>query len=104
MFRFIDDIFFIWNHSRDELTEFIYFFNTHGNSIKIDCNINETSVDFLDVTIFKGSGFSNHNILETKVYFKETDTHELLHKKVISSKTYFWGDLEIKAYQIPNYM
>ena len=55
MFRFIDDIFFIWNHSRDELTEFINQLNSHDNSIKIDCNINETSVDFLDVTIFKGS-------------------------------------------------
>ena len=67
-FRFNDDIFFISNHSRDELTEFIHLFNSHDNSIKTDCNINETSVDFLDVTIFKGSGFSNPNILDTKVY------------------------------------
>ena len=86
MFRFIDDIFFIWNHSMDELTGFINLFNTHDNSIKIDCNINETSVDFLDVTIFKGSGFSNHNILDTKVYFKETDTHELLSHALIWNK------------------
>ena len=27
MFRFIDDIFFIWNHSRDELTEFTNLFS-----------------------------------------------------------------------------
>ena len=92
MFRFIDDIFFIWNHSRDELTEFINLCNTHDNSIKIDCNINETSVDFLDVTIFKGSGFSNHNILDTK--FKETDTHELLHKKSFHPKHTFEGILK----------
>ena len=86
MFRFIDVIFFIWNHLRDELTEFINLFNSHNKSIKIDCNINETSVDFLDVTIFTGSGFSNHNILDTKVYYKETDTHELLHKKYFHPK------------------
>ena len=93
-FRCIDDIFFIWIHSMDELTEFINLFNTHDNSIKIDCNINETSVDFLDVTIFKGSGFSNHDILDTKVYFKVTDTHELLHKKSFHPKHTFEGILK----------
>ena len=34
MFRFIDDIFFISTHSRDELTEFINLFNSHDESIK----------------------------------------------------------------------
>ena len=46
MSSFIDDIFFIWSHSKDELTEFINLFNRHNESIKIDCNINEASVDF----------------------------------------------------------
>ena len=46
MFSFIEDIFFIWNHSKDGLTEFINLFNSHDNSIKIDCNIHETSVIF----------------------------------------------------------
>ena len=46
------------------------------------CNINETSVDVLDRIIFEGYGFSNDNILDTKVYIKETDTHELLHKNL----------------------
>ena len=70
----------------DELTEFINLFNSHDKSIKIDCNINETSVGFFYVTIFKGSGFFNHNILDTKVYFKETDMHELLHEKFFHPK------------------
>ena len=43
-------------------------------------NINETSEDYLDVTIFKGSGFSDHNILGTKEYLKETDTQEFMHE------------------------
>ena len=94
MFRFIDDIFFIWNHSRDELTEFINLFYSHDKSIKIDCNINEGSVDFLDVTIFKGSGFSNHNILDTKAYFIETDTYGLLHYKSFYPKHTFEGTLK----------
>ena len=43
-------------------------------------NINETSEDYLDVTIFKGSGFSDHNILGTKEYLKETDRQEFMHE------------------------
>ena len=38
--------FFIWNHSRVQLMEFINLFNSHDKSINIDCNINETSIDF----------------------------------------------------------
>ena len=34
--RFIDDIIFIWTHSKDELTEFINLFNSHEESIKRD--------------------------------------------------------------------
>ena len=69
MFRFIDDIFFIWTHSKDELTDFIKLFNRHDESIKIDCDINETSVDFFGVTFFNGCIFSHHNVLDTNVYF-----------------------------------
>ena len=53
MFRFIDDIFFIWTHSKDELTECINLYNSHNEPIKIDYryNINGTS-DF----------FGRHNL------------------------------------------
>ena len=51
MFRFTD-IFFIWNHSIDELTEFVNLLNSHDKSIKIDCNIYETSV----------KNFGSHNL------------------------------------------
>ena len=37
---------------------------SHDDSNEVCCNINVTSVDFLDVTILQGSGFSNHNILD----------------------------------------
>ena len=56
---------------------------------KIDCNISETSVDFLDVTIFKGCRFSHHNVLDTKVYCKETGTHKFLHKQYFHNKKMF---------------
>ena len=43
--------------------------------------MSENSVSFLDVTIFKGKQFLEKGRLDTKVFFKPTDTHELLHKK-----------------------
>ena len=40
--------------------------------------MHKEAVNFLDVTVYKGNRFHHHGILDSKVYFKETDTHELL--------------------------
>ena len=82
------------DRSKDELSDCINLFNSHDKANKVHCNINETSVDFLDVTIFQGSGFSNHNILYIKVYFKDTDIPESLHKKFFHPKHRFEGILK----------
>ncbi len=79
-FRYLDDIFLIWPHSREEFTEFFNILNSHHPSIKLKSTISENTIPFLDTTIFKGSRFQTTNKLDTKVYFKPTDTHELLHK------------------------
>ena len=84
-FRFTGDIFFIWTHSKDELTDFTNLFNSHDESIKIDYNINETSVRHN----LQSCRFPHHNVLDTKVIFKETNTHELLHKKSFLPKHTF---------------
>ena len=34
MFKFIGDMFFIWNHPRDGLIDFIDLFNSHDKSIE----------------------------------------------------------------------
>ena len=79
-FRYLDDIFIVWPHSREEFTEFFNILNSHHPNIKLKSNIESNSISFLDVTIFKGDGFLQTQKLDTKVYFKSTDTHELLHK------------------------
>src|SRR6056300_723586 len=76
--RYLDDIFMIWEHSEQELGRFLELFNSQDSSIKLKAEISHESVDFLDVTVFKGNQFKHHNILDTKVYFKPTDTHQLL--------------------------
>ena len=82
-FRFIDDIFFIWTGTLDQLREYETFLNNIIPGITVTLNVSPTSVNFLDTTVYKTNPeVTNPNevILLTKVYFKETDTHQLLHK------------------------
>jgi hypothetical protein len=81
-FRFLDDTFFVWTGSLEQLREYELFLNQIIPGITITLNVSPISVNFLDTTVFKKCDDNAHNmsILLTKVYFKETDTHQLLHK------------------------
>ena len=68
--RFIDDVFIIWNHSRQELDDFLDYINSSHPSIKFTAEISESQVHFLDVTITK-TDFG----LQTAVYTKPTAAH-----------------------------
>lgn len=88
-FRYLDDIFIIWPYSEDEFLQFFDILNSHDNNIKLKYTIAEYSIDFLDVTIFKGNQFYETGQLDSKVFFKPTDTHELLHKNSYHPKHTF---------------
>lgn len=77
-FRFLDDIFFIWPGSLEELKEFENFLNSIIPDIKITLTAHETEINFLDTTVFKHHTDGTTS-LQTKVFFKSTDTHQLLH-------------------------
>lgn len=79
-FRFLDDIFGIWTHSKEDFLQFVTILNSHDPSIKLKYVFDESSMDFLDTTVYKSSSFQQDGKLETKVYFKKTDTHALLYK------------------------
>lgn len=80
-FRFLDDIFFIWTGSEDELQLFGNYLNSLIGGIKVTLNWSSISADFLDTTVYRYQPNDEHNdLLYTKVFFKETDTHQLLHK------------------------
>ena len=57
--RFIDDIFFIWNHDENSLNEFITFCQEYSESrkmkskIQFTVNQSEEEVKFLDVRVMK---------------------------------------------------
>lgn len=72
--RFIDDIFFIWTHTEEELLRFIDNYNTVHPNIEFSHTYSQTEINFLDVTVaIEG------NELTTKLYRKPTDLQQYLH-------------------------
>lgn len=90
-FRFLDDIWGIWTHLLEDFFEFTNHLNQHQSSIKIKYTVGPQEVNFLDVVSYKGPEFSTTGKLDFIVYFKETDTHSLLHKHSFHPKDTFKG-------------
>ena len=51
--RFIDDIFLLWDHKRDNLNQFISHLNESHHSIKFTHEISTDRVAFLDTEVIK---------------------------------------------------
>ena len=79
--RYLDDVFFTWRGSEADLQRFEDFLNSLIPGIKIKFEKSQKEINFLDTTIYKKWDPANQNfILQTKTFFKETDTHQLLLK------------------------
>lgn len=89
--RYLDDIFLIWDHGEDNFWNFFNILNSHDPSIKLTARVEKESIDFLDVTTFKSDSLLETGHLDTKVFFKPTDTHQLLHKASYHPKHTFPG-------------
>lgn len=90
-FRYLDDIWGIWEGSKEQFQEFVDVLNSHDPSIKLEAEIHEQTIDFLDTTVYKGPTFETDNKLDIKVFFKKTDTHALLYKSSFHPKHTFKG-------------
>jgi hypothetical protein len=77
--RFLDDILFVWMDTLESLKEFNNYLNSLMTNIVVTLCVHSDKVDFLDTTVFKHTT-EDMTTLQTKVFFKETDTHQLLHK------------------------
>ena len=89
-FRFLDDIFFVWTGTLEELDEFQQFLNSLIPGINITFTVSHEKVDFLDTTVYKLNTDSELiSSLQTRVFFKETDTHQLLHSRSFHPKHTF---------------
>lgn len=74
--RFLDDIFLIWHGDRQQLNNFVTYLNQLHPTIKFTTNYSETSVNFLDTTVYINK---RSRYLCTKLYTKPTDKKSLLH-------------------------
>lgn len=88
-FRFLDDIFFIFFGTEEDLKNYETFLNSLIPDIKIELDFSRKKVNFLDLTIFIEEGELKHT-----VFHKPTDTHQLLHKKSYHPAHTFKGILK----------
>ena len=70
--RFLDDIFMVWNHSEQELHEFISKINKFHYTIKFTFNYSNKEATFLDVNI----KMKENGELDTSVHEKATNCHQ----------------------------
>lgn len=77
-FRYLDDVFFLWNDSLEKLKEYENFLNNLIPGITINLEASLISANFLDITIYKKQ-YENVTTLATKIFVKPTDTQNLLH-------------------------
>ncbi|KAE8277252.1 hypothetical protein D5F01_LYC24734 [Larimichthys crocea] len=78
-------------HDIEHFQTFIKTLNGHHPTIKVKHTIDRTQINFLDTTVFFQPSTTSHTRLHTKVYFKTTDTHALLHKNSYHPKHTFRG-------------
>jgi hypothetical protein len=71
--RYIDDLFFLYSGTLQDLETFQLYLNSRIPGIKLTFTHDFTQVSFLDLTIY-----INNYILLTKIFFKPTDSHALL--------------------------
>ena len=76
--RYIDDVLCIWPGPQQELTCFIHYLNEAHPTIKFTHESSTHSVDFLDVTIYKGPRYTTSNTLDIKPFFKKTNKFQYL--------------------------
>ena len=73
--RYIDDIFFIWNDTSDELDHFINnHLNTVHPTIKFTKTTSDAQITYLDLDIY-----IKDKTIHTKTHFKSTNTFSYLH-------------------------
>ena len=89
--RFLDDIFIIWTYNLDQFNDFFQILNNHHPAVKLTSEISDSHLNFLDTTVFKSTNIHQTHKLDIKVFFKTTDTHQLLHKSSFHPKHTFAG-------------
>ena len=62
--------------NREEINNFIEHANNYHPTIKFTADISDKEIIFLDTCIYKGARFEKESILDTRTYFKPTETFQ----------------------------
>lgn len=90
--RYLDDIFGLWTGTEETFKQFLGVLNCHHPKIKLKCSLQWERVEFLDTQVFFiPIAGGKEKKLATKVYFKDTDRHALLHKASYHPRHTFRG-------------
>ncbi|OCT85330.1 hypothetical protein XELAEV_18023496mg [Xenopus laevis] len=73
-YRYIDDLFFLWQGDESSLVAFIDYLNNIPSTIRFTASWSKTAVSFLDIMITYQSGK-----FKTSIFRKSTDRNNLLH-------------------------
>ena len=72
--RFIDDIFIIWEHGEESLKEFLCYLNGIHPTLKFTSKSSREHIEFLDVLVTRDGVRT-----KTDLFVKSTDTHQYTH-------------------------
>ena len=75
--RYVDDIFTIWNGTKEQITTFINELNKKHKTIKFEYEISSQIIQFLYKMVYK----DKENNLQTTLYRKPTDLQSYLYAK-----------------------
>ena len=87
--RYIDDIFLIWTYTVKDLIQFLTNMNNFNSALRYTHHYSSSSVDFLDLTIYKGPLFPFTSILDTKTFQKSHNLYQYLHYTSCHQKTVY---------------
>ena len=79
MERYIDEIFSVWDYTKQEIYLFIEQANNFHPTIKFTAEISEIKTTFQDTIIYKGDRFRNDSVLDIRTHCKPTETFQYTH-------------------------
>ena len=77
--RYIDDVFSLWNVSKNEIQTFLELANNYHATIKFTAEISDIEITFLDTCVYKGERLKKESILDVRTHFKPTETFQYTH-------------------------
>ena len=75
----MDDVFSLWNVSKNEIQTFIELANNYHATIKFTAEISDIEITFLDTCVYQGERFKKESKLDVRTHFKPTETFQYTH-------------------------